>query len=130
MSTHRPPNSGAGIPVLQGGEDVNDADPERCGCTHAHLTADGRCGNPSLRSEDPVALAAHTECGCCAADCPDVHPEPRGLDFVPGSATIAAEYVETLAPEKQRELRELEARGELRILPQAQMRLGPDLPAP
>ena len=98
-------------------------DGDRCDCNYPdHPTGDGRCENPSLRSEDP-RLAGYTECGCCMADCPDVHPQPRGIGVVPGSRRIAAEYVATLPPEEQVELREAEARGEVRIVPQAEMRL-------
>lgn len=42
---------------------------------------------------------------------------------MPGSLVIAKEYVDTLPEEKQRKLREQEAGGELRIAPQAEMRL-------
>lgn len=97
---------------------------ERCDCPDAHPTADGRCAEPSIRSEDPAdpTLSKFTECGCCMADCPDVHPDSdRDLRVVPGSAVWAEEYVATLPEEKQRELRELEARGELRIAPQSEM---------
>jgi hypothetical protein len=53
---------------------------ERCACPEEHDTADGRCAEPSIRSEDPgdPTLAKYTWCGCCMADCPDVHgPEGR-----------------------------------------------------
>lgn len=53
---------------------------ERCACPDEHATADGRCTEPSIRSEDPgdPTLAKYTWCGCCMADCPDVHgPEGR-----------------------------------------------------
>lgn len=100
-----------------------DSDPtERCDCTYPdHPTPDGRCENPSIRSEDP-RLAGYTGCGCCVADCLDVHPEPVGIGVVPGSARVAAEYVATLPLEQQAKLREAEARGELRIVPRSEMR--------
>ncbi len=107
---------------------MTDANPtERCACPERHPTADGRCIEPSIRSEDPddPTLANYDCCGCCMADCPDVHPDSDGnLEVVPGSTTLAQEYVETLPKEKQRELREREARGELRITPQSEMRIG------
>lgn len=102
---------------------------ERCDCPDAHPTADGRCIEPSIRSEDPAdpTLAKYSWCGCCMADCPDVHPDSEGkLRAVPGSAVIAAEYVATLPEETQAELQEREARGELRILPQSEMSIDPD----
>lgn len=52
---------------------------ETCDCPRGdHPSPDGRCVNPSVRSEEPgdSALARYTECGCCMADCPDVHPTP------------------------------------------------------
>lgn len=103
---------------------------ELCDCPRRdHIgSTDGHCLNPSIRSEEAggadVDLSRWSECGCCMADCPDVHPESgRGLRAVPGSAVIAQEYFDTLPEEKQRELREREALGELRIAPQAEMRL-------
>lgn len=98
---------------------------ERCDCPRRdHIgSMDGRCTLPSLRSESPD-LSGYSECGCCVADCPDVHPESgRGLRAVPGSAVIAQEYVDTLPEEKQQALREQQARGELRIAPRSEMRL-------
>lgn len=53
---------------------------ERCGCPDEHPTDDGRCIEPSIRSADPgdLTLAKYTWCGCCMADCPDVHgPDGR-----------------------------------------------------
>ncbi|MDH6245510.1 hypothetical protein [Mycobacterium sp. OTB74] len=53
---------------------------ERCACPEEHATADGRCAQPSIRSDDPddPTLARYIWCGCCMADCPDVHgPEGR-----------------------------------------------------
>lgn len=103
---------------------MNESAPaERCGCHEAHPTPDGRCVNPPLRSESPD-LSGYSECGCCVADCPDVHPDSeRKLTAVPGSAVIAEEYVATLPAEKQKALRDQEARGELRIAPRSEMRL-------
>jgi len=40
---------------------------------------------------------------------------------VPASVVVAAEYFAMLSAEKQRELRALESRGELRIMPQSEM---------
>lgn len=70
---------------------------ETCDCPRPHDNADGRCANPSVRSEEPAisALANYTQCGCCMADCPDVHAEP-------GSATAAAEDVASLGDETER----------------------------
>lgn len=102
---------------------------ELCDCPRRdHIgSADGHCANPSLRSEEPEALARYTTCGCCVADCPDVHPTPTpGTGPKPGSLQIAAEHVATLPAEQQRELREREARGELRIAPRAEMGIPPD----
>ncbi len=104
-------------------EPTTSAPIETCDCPHDHYRSmDGRCKEPSLRSEEPEALARYSWCGCCMADCPDVHAEP-GSEFlaVPGSVLVAAEYVATLHPGRQRDLREQEARGELRIVPRAQM---------
>ncbi len=98
---------------------------ELCDCPRRdHIgSEDGRCTLPSLRSESPD-LSGYDECGCCMADCPDVHPTPTpGFGPVPGSLVIAKEHFDTLPVEKQRELREQEGRGELRIAPQAEMRL-------
>ena len=99
---------------------------ERCACPDAHPTVDGRCVEPSIRSEDPddPTLAKCDWCGCCMADCPDVHPDSeRNPRPVPGLMVIVEEYVNTLPEGKQRELRDLEARGELRIAPQSEMRI-------
>ncbi|QZH66748.1 hypothetical protein [Mycolicibacterium farcinogenes] len=105
---------------------MNESAPvELCDCPRRdHVdSADGRCVNPSLRSESPD-LSGYSECGCCVADCPDVHPDSeRKLTAVPGSAVIAEEYVATLPAEKQKALRDQEARGELRIAPRSEMRL-------
>ena len=103
---------------------------ELCDCPRRdHVdSADGHCTLPSIRSEeagDPdVDYSKYTQCGCCMADCPDVHPTPSpGFGPVPGSLVIAQEHFDTLPAEKQKELREREALGELRIAPQAEMRL-------
>ncbi|MGV0747220.1 hypothetical protein [Mycolicibacterium fortuitum] len=104
---------------------TESAPAELCDCPRRdHIDSeDGRCVNPSLRSESPD-LSGYSECGCCVADCPDVHPDSeRKLTAVPGSAVIAKEHFDTLPEEKQRELREQEARGELRIAPRSEMRL-------
>ncbi|OHU33352.1 hypothetical protein BKG79_22380 [Mycobacteroides chelonae] len=100
---------------------------ELCDCPRDHYRSmDGRCTEPSLRSEEPEALARYTQCGCCMADCPDVHAEP-GAEFlaVPGSVLVAEEYVATLHLDRQRDLREQEERGELRVVPRSEMGLGP-----
>uniref|UniRef100_UPI0037CB5290 hypothetical protein n=1 Tax=Mycolicibacterium sp. TaxID=2320850 RepID=UPI0037CB5290 len=102
---------------------------ELCDCPRTdHIgSADGRCVEPSIRSEDPAdpTLAKYSCCGCCMADCPDVHPTPTpGFGPVPGSMMVAQEHFDTLPAEKQRQLREQEARGELRIVPRAEMGLG------
>lgn len=104
---------------------------ELCDCPRRdHIgSVDGHCTLPSIRSEedsdDAVDFSRYSECGCCMADCPDVHPTPTpGFGPVPGSLVLAEEYVQTLPAEKQEELRELAARGELRIAPRAEMRPG------
>lgn len=103
---------------------------ELCDCPRRdHIgSEDGHCTLPSIRSEEAtdteVDLSRWSECGCCMADCPDVHPTPTaGFGPVPGSLVVAEEYVATLPAEKQKALRDQEARGELRIAPQAEMRL-------
>lgn len=101
----------------------------KCDCPDDHFaTADGRCDNPPLWRDDPDTLDRdrYSWCGCCMADCPDVHLEPKPIRAVPGSLQIATEHVATLPAEKQRELREAEARGELRIAPRAEMGISPD----
>ncbi|WP_078321688.1 hypothetical protein [Mycobacteroides chelonae] len=104
---------------------------ELCDCPRRdHLgSADGRCNLPSIRSEEvsdsEVDLSRWSECGCCMADCPDVHPTPTpGFGPVPGSLVVAKEHFDTLPAEKQHALREQEERGELRIAPRAEMGLG------
>ena len=104
---------------------------ELCDCPRRdHLgSAAGRCISPSIRSQEAddteVDFSRYSECGCCMADCPDVHPAPTpGFGLVPGSMMVAQEYFDTLPAEKQRKLREQEERGELRILPRAEMRPG------
>lgn len=59
---------------------TEDTASERCACPEEHDTADGRCAEPSLRSEEPkdTTMARYMWCGCCMADCPYVHgPEGR-----------------------------------------------------
>ncbi len=108
---------------------TESASTELCDCPRRdHIGApDGGCMNPSIRSDEAgdteVDLSRYSECGCCMADCPDVHPDSgRGLRPVPGSTVIAQEYVDKLPAEKQKALREQEARGELRIAPRSEMR--------
>ena len=103
---------------------------ERCDCPRRdHIDSDdGHCTNPSIRSEEPsdteIDFSRYTACGCCMADCPDVHPTPTpGFGAVPGSLVVAQEYFDTLPAAKQRDLREQEARGELRIAPRTEMGL-------
>ncbi|SKE69488.1 Uncharacterised protein [Mycobacteroides abscessus subsp. massiliense] len=101
---------------------------ELCDCPRTdHVgSPDGHCTLPSIRGEEPEdpTLARYSWCGCCMADCPDVHPTPTpGFGPVPGSLVIAKEHFDTLPEEKQRELREQEARGELRIAPRSEMRM-------
>lgn len=93
---------------------------ELCDCPRTdHVdSVDGHCTNPSIRSEEAgnteVDLSRYSECGCCMADCPDVHPTPTpGCGAVPGSTVVAEEYFDTLPAEKQRDLREREERGEM-----------------
>lgn len=85
---------------------------ELCDCPRDHYRAmDGRCTEPSLRSEEPEALARYTQCGCRIADSPDVYAEPDAEFLaVPGSALSAEVYVATLHPDRQRDLREREER--------------------
>lgn len=103
---------------------------ELCDCPRRdHVgSVTGRCVNPSIRSESAdmgIDRSRYRECGCCMADCPDVHPTPTpGFGPVPGSMMVAQEYFDTLPADKQKDLREQEARGELRIVPRAEMRLG------
>lgn len=99
---------------------------ELCDCPRRdHVdSVDGHCVNQSVRSEDPESFAGsrYSECGCCMADCPDVHPEPSpGRESRPGSVTVTAEYAATLPAEKQEDLREREAKGEIRIVPRAEI---------
>ncbi len=101
------------------------AQTEPCNCPRDHYrTPNGRCDHPPHWLDDPDQLdrTRYTMCGCCMADCPDVHAEPDPeFRIRPGSSTVAAEYVETLSAEKQRDLRDQESRGELRIVPQREM---------
>lgn len=56
---------------------------ELCDCPRRdHVgSVTGRCVNPSIRSESAdmgIDRSRYRECGCCMADCPDVHgPEGR-----------------------------------------------------
>lgn len=102
---------------------------EQCDCPRRDHgdSADGSCINPSIRGEESsntaVDFSRYTECGCCMADCPDVHPTPApGFGPVPGSLVVAEEYFDTLPSEKQQALREQQVRGELRIVPSSEMR--------
>ncbi|MFN3005097.1 hypothetical protein [Mycolicibacterium wolinskyi] len=92
-------------------------------------SADGHCINPSIRSEeasdDAVDFSRWSQCGCCMADCPDVHPTSTpGFGPAQGSLVVAKEHFDTLLADKQRALREPEACAELPIMPRAEMRLG------
>jgi hypothetical protein len=104
---------------------------ELCDCPRTdHVdSVHGHCTLPSIRSEEAsdseVAFSRWSQCGCCMADCPDVHPTPTpGFGPVPGSLMVAQEYFDTVPAEKQQALREQEARGELRIAPRVEMRRG------
>lgn len=101
---------------------------ELCDCPRSdHVgSEDAHCMNPSIRSDEAGDTDADysrwSQCGCCMADCPDVHPTPTpGFGPVPGSLAVAQEYFDTLPPEKQQALREQKERGELRIAPRAEM---------
>ncbi len=53
---------------------------EVCACPKRHYRtsrADGRCDQPPLWMDDPEDQMPrkYTDCGCCMADCPDVHAE-------------------------------------------------------
>ncbi len=102
---------------------------ELCDCPRRdHVdSADGYCTLPSIRSEeafdDEADFYRWSQCGCCMADCTDVHPTPTpGFGPVPGSMMVAEEHFDTLPAEKQLALKEQEARGELRIVPRDEMR--------
>lgn len=103
---------------------------ELCDCPRTdHIgSAGGHCLNLSIRSESAdkgIDRSRYSECACCMADCPDVHPTPTpGFGPVPGSLVVAKEHFDTLPAEKQQALREQESHGELRILPRAEMGLG------
>ncbi len=60
-------------------------------------------------------------------DYPDVNPNSyRSPRAVPGTGVMAQDYVNTLTETKQRQSRELELRGELRIAPDSDLcRPGP-----
>ncbi|MFD9829025.1 hypothetical protein ACFWXB_16255 [Tsukamurella tyrosinosolvens] len=100
--------------------------PQLCDCDRLdHLgSTDGHCLNLSTAGEEPEdpSLARWTRCGCCMADCPDVHPTPTPgfFDPAPGSVTFAAEHVATLPAVEQEQLRAREAVGEIRIRPRAE----------
>lgn len=103
---------------------------ELCDCPRRdHVdSVDGHCTLPSIRSEEAddteVGFSRYSECGCCMADCPDVHPTATpGRGPVPGSMVVAKEHFDTLPAVQQRALREQEARGELRIAPRVEMGL-------
>lgn len=96
---------------------------ELCDCPAAHYRSmDGHCIEPSLRSEMPKRLAAYSQCGCCMADCPDVHAEPDAEFLaVPAAVLVAEEYIVTLDKLRQKDLREQADRGELQIVPRAEL---------
>lgn len=100
--------------------------PDLCDCDRRdHIDSpDGNCANLTTADEEPEdpSLAHWTRCGCCMADCPDVHPTPTPgfFDPAPGSVTFAAEHVATLPADEQAQLREREAAGEIRIRPRAE----------
>lgn len=99
--------------------------PDLCDCDRRdHIDSpDGHCLNLSIAAEEPEdpSLAKWTRCGCCMADCPDVHPTATPGFFDGGQMHIAAEYVATLPAEEQEQLRAREAAGEIRIRPRAEM---------
>lgn len=96
---------------------MNEAPPtELCDCPRRDHTGseNGCCLSPSIRSEEAddteVDYSRYSECGCCMADCPDVHPTPTpGFGPVPGSLVVAKEHFDTLPEENQQALREQEA---------------------
>ena len=99
---------------------------ELCDCPRRdHIGSEnGSCLNSSIRSEETgdteVDHSRDSECGCCLADCPDVHPSvAAGVAPVSGSVVVAQEHFDTLPTEQQKDLRKREARGELRIVPRA-----------
>lgn len=56
------------------------------------------------------------------ADCPDVHAEPDAEFLaVPDAVLVAEEYIATLHKLRQKDLREQADRGELRIVPRAEL---------
>lgn len=97
--------------------------PDLCDCDRRdHIDSpDGNCANLTTADEEPEdpSLAHWTRCGCCMADCPDVHPTPGFFDG--GQVHIAAEHVATLPADEQAQLRAREAAGEIRIRPRAEM---------
>lgn len=87
---------------------------EVCACPEEHYRtsrADGRCDQPPLWMDDAEdeTLRKYTACGCCMADCPDVHAEQTMRPI--GKATIAEEYVATLSTAEQDQLRAKAAAG-------------------
>ncbi len=102
---------------------------EVCACPKEHYRtsrADGRCDQPPLWMDDPEdqTLRKYADCGCCMADCPDVHAEQTIRAI--GKATVAEEYVATLPMAEQDQLRAKAAAGELIILTQSEMGVDPD----
>ena len=99
---------------------------EVCACTAEHYRtsrADGRCDQPPIWMDAPEdeTLRKYTTCGCCMADCPDVHAQQTMRPV--GKATVAEEYVATLPTAKQDQLRAQAAAGELIIRPRSEMAL-------
>ncbi|WP_435594702.1 hypothetical protein [Tsukamurella tyrosinosolvens] len=99
--------------------------PYLCDCDRRdHLDSpDGHCRNLSIAAEeaDDRDRTRWSQCGCCMADCPDVHPTPTP-GFLDGAEVIvAAEHVETLPADERAQLRAREAAGEIRIRPRAEM---------
>lgn len=98
--------------------------PELCDCDRRdHIdSADGHCLNLSTAAEEPEdpSLATWSQCGCCMADCPDVHPTETPGRFDGATWIIAAEHVATLPAEEQEQLRAREAAGEIQIRPRAE----------
>lgn len=100
---------------------------ELCDCPRRdHIgSTDGHCNLPSIRSEEvsdsEVDFSRWSQCGCCMADCPDVHPTPTPGFFDGGTVIVAAEHVATLPAAEQAKLRAQEAAGEIQIRPRAEM---------
>ncbi|MCH9731931.1 MAG: hypothetical protein K0U84_20030 [Actinomycetia bacterium] len=108
---------------------MSDLD-EVCACSEEHYRtsrSDGRCDQPPLWMDDPEdeTLRTYTACGCCMADCPDVHAEQTMRPV--GKATMAAEYVARLPAAEREQLQAKAAAGELTIRPRSEMMaLDPD----